>query len=344
MCYGLLDMSSILSCFFPTTIIAIDDNINFLESLRDILGSKHITVKGFSDPIEGLNFINESSIDNPLAFSDLTVNGDDETSDWKSIFYNINKIHGQIYDINRFSKISAVIVDYSMPGIDGVELCSRILDPNIQRILLTGVADEKVAIDAFNNGHINRFTRKSSPHIVEDLTQSINRSVHQYFSVYTSDLMKHLPTKEMNSLRDPILANFFYSTCLNRDYIEYYMLDTFGSYLFLREDGQASLLSMMPESEIDRIIEIGIDSEEISDEVLVGLKSHEYMLVLHNRTGALPPISEWDKYLRPARRLEGYQTYYFAFAESEMIDLDFVKIKSYSQFQKSIENAENFRN
>ena len=336
-------MNSILSCFFPTTIVAIDDNVNFLKSLRDILGSKHITVKGFSDPIEGLNFINESSIDNPLAFSDLTVNGDDETSDWKSILFNINKIHSQIYDINRFSKVSAVIVDYSMPGIDGVELCSQILDPNIQRLLLTGVADEKVAIDAFNNGHINRFTRKSSPDIVEELTQSINRAVQQYFSVYTSDLMKHLPMKDMNNLRDPILANFFYGTCLNRNYIEYYMLDTFGSYLFLREDGQANLLSVMPESEVDRIIEIGIDSEEISDEVLSGLQSHEYMLVFHSRTGALPPITEWDKYLRPARRLEGYQTYYFAFAESEMLDLDFGKIKSFNKFRRMQQNSEHYR-
>ena len=336
-------MNSILSCFFPTTIVAIDDNVNFLKSLRDILGSKHITVKGFSDPIEGLNFINESSIDNPLAFSDLTVNGDDETSDWKSILFNINKIHSQIYDINRFSKVSAVIVDYSMPGIDGVELCSKILDPNIQRLLLTGVADEKVAIDAFNNGHINRFTRKSSPDIVEELTQSINRAVQQYFSVYTSDLMKHLPMKDMNNLRDPILANFFYGTCLNRNYIEYYMLDTFGSYLFLREDGQANLLSVMPESEVDRIIEIGIDSEEISDEVLHGLQSHEYMLVFHSRTGALPPITEWDKYLRPARRLEGYQTYYFAFAESEMLDLDFGKIKSFNKFRRMQQNSEHYR-
>ena len=336
-------MNSILSCFFPTTIVAIDDNVNFLKSLRDILGSKHITVKGFSDPIEGLNFINESSIDNPLAFSDLTVNGDDETSDWKSILFNINKIHSQIYDINRFSKVSAVIVDYSMPGIDGVELCSKILDPNIQRLLLTGVADEKVAIDAFNNGHINRFTRKSSPDIVEELTQSINRAVQQYFSVYTSDLMKHLPMKDMNNLRDPILANFFYGTCLNRNYIEYYMLDTFGSYLFLREDGQANLLSVMPESEVDRIIEIGIDSEEISDEVLSGLQSHEYMLVFHSRTGALPPITEWDKYLRPARRLEGYQTYYFAFAESEMLDLDFGKIKSFNKFRRMQQNSEHYR-
>lgn len=332
-------MNGILSCFFPTTVVAIDDNVNFLESLRDILGAKHITIKCFSDPIEGLNFINESSVNNPLAFSDLTMSGDEVTSDWQSVLLNINKVHSQVYDEDRFAKISAVLVDYSMPGIDGVELCSKILDPNIQRILLTGVADEKVAIEAFNNGYINRYTRKSSPNIVEDITQSINRAVHQYFSVYTSDLMKYLPSAEINNFRDPILANFFYSVCLNRDYVEYYMLDTFGSYLFLREDGQTSLLSMMPESEIDRIIEIGIDSGEISEEVLVGLRSHEYMLVLHSRVGTLPPISSWGKYLRPARRLEGYQTYYFTFAGSDMLDLDFEKIASFRQFNQKHQMA-----
>ncbi len=332
-------MNGILSCYFPTTVVAIDDNVNFLDSLKDILGSKNITVKGFTDPFAGLDFINENSVNNSLAFSDLTMSGDEATSDWQSILLNVNRVHSQIYDENRFSKISAVIVDYSMPGIDGVELCSKISDPNIQRILLTGVADENVAIDAFNNGYINRFARKSSSNIVSDVLQSVNWAVHQYFSAYTSDLMKCLPSKEMNNLRDPIFANFFYGTCLNRSYIEYYMLDTFGSYLFLREDGRANLLSMMPESEIDRIIEIGVDSGEISDEVLVGLKSHEYMLVLHSRTGTLPPISSWDKYLRPARRLEGYQTYCFTFAESNMLDLDFDQIKSFSQFKKNMSEA-----
>ena len=329
-------MNSILSCCFPTTVVTIDDNVNFLESLSDILSSRNVIVKSFSDPIEGLEFINENAANNPLAFSDLTTSGDETTSDWQSILLNVNKVHEQIYDENRFSKISAVIVDYSMPGIDGIELCSRILDPNIQKVLLTGVADEKVAINAFNDGYINRYIRKSSSNIVTDVIQSINRSVHQYFSIYTSDLMKHLPTKDINNLRDPIFANFFYGTCLNRDYIEYYMLDTFGSYMFLKENGEASFLSMMPESEIDRIIEIGVDSEEISDEVLVGLRSHEYMLVLHNRTGTLPPISDWDKYMRPARRLEGYQTYYFSFADSDMLDLDFERIKSFNAYKKNL--------
>ena len=328
-------MNSILSCYFPTTVVTIDDNVNFLDSLSDILSSRNITVKSFSDPIEGLNFINENAANNSLAFSDLTASGDETTSDWQSILLNVNKVHEQIYDESRFSKISAVLIDYSMPGIDGIDLCSRILDPNIQKVLLTGVADEKVAINAFNDGYINRYVRKSSTNIVADVLQGINRSVHQYFSIYTSDLMKHLPAKDINNFKDPIFANFFYGTCLNRDYIEYYMLDTFGSYLFLRQDGRASLLSMMPESEIDRIIEIGVDSEEMSDEVLLGLRSHEYMLVLHDRTGALPPISEWDKYMRPARRLEGYQTYYFSFAESEMLDLDFDRIKSFSDCKRN---------
>ena len=232
-------MNGILSCYFPTTVVAIDDNVNFLDSLKDILGSKNITVKGFTDPFAGLDFINENSVNNSLAFSDLTMSGDEATSDWQSILLNVNRVHSQIYDENRFAKISAVIVDYSMPGIDGVELCSKISDSNIQRILLTGVADENVAIDAFNNGYINRFARKSSSNIVSDVIQSVNWAIHQYFSAYTSDLMKYLPAKEMNNLRDPIFANFFYGTCLNRSYIEYYMLDTFGSYLFLREDGRA---------------------------------------------------------------------------------------------------------
>ena len=110
------------------------------------------------------------------------------------------------------------------------------------------------------------------------------------------------------------------------------MLDTFGSYLFLSSSGKASLLSVLTESEINRIIEVGRESDEITQDIMEGLQSRECMLVCHNRYGTLPPVKEWGRYLMPARRLEGYQTYYFAFADSNYLDIDKEKIKSLDRF------------
>lgn len=326
-------MDNILGCFFPSTVVAVDDSHGFLSSLEDIVTSRNLLFKGFDNAAAALAFINENSKINSLSLSDLTMLGEETASDWKPILLNINKLHSEIYNRDRFSKISTILVDYAMPGLDGVEFCSKIRSSNIQKVLLTGVADEKIAIEAFNNGYINRFIKKGSPNLMETIVDDINKSIYQYFSIYTSDLIKYLPEREKTHLKDPIFASFFFNTCLNKSYIEYYMLDTFGSYLFLTQDGRASFLSVMPESEMSRIIEVGVDSGEISDETLTGLQSREYMLVSHDRSGLLPPISEWGKYLRPARKLEGYQTYYFSFADGSALDVDFDRIESFGRLK-----------
>ena len=86
---------------------------------------------------------------------------------------------------------------------------------------------------------------------------------------------------------------------------------------------------------MEKMVTIGRESGEISSDVEDGLKSREYMLVYHNRAGTLPPISDWGNYLKPARRLEGYQTYYFAFADYHSLDVDLDKIYSFENFLKS---------
>ncbi|MDR2107354.1 MAG: hypothetical protein LBO73_02450 [Holosporaceae bacterium] len=327
-------MNILLSCFFPTTVVLVDDNLSFIDAVTGMLPSSGIVLKAFTDPCEALSYINDVSNVNRLDYSDLTRGGEEGTSDWNSVLLNINCLHREIYSFDRFSRISAIVVDYSMPSMKGVELCSAVNDKSIQKVLLTGVADEKIAIDAFNCGRINRFIKKGGDNLEAEIVENIDKSVCQYFKIHTDDISKHLSIHDQTHLKDPVFANFFFNNCLNNEYVEYYMLDTFGGYLFLSSDGRPSFLSVLTEHEISRIVNIGIESGEISRTVLEGLESREYILVSHSRTGQLPPISEWGSYMKPARRLEGYQTYYFAFSGAESLDLDFDNIKSFDRFKK----------
>jgi 1,4-dihydroxy-2-naphthoyl-CoA synthase len=63
-----------------------------------------------------------------------------------------------------------------IPGMDGFRFCFARKDKNIQKILLTGAADEEIAIDAFNTGCINRFLRKRSCYMEDDTSDNISRS------------------------------------------------------------------------------------------------------------------------------------------------------------------------
>ncbi|MDR3151661.1 MAG: hypothetical protein LBT67_02285 [Holosporaceae bacterium] len=327
-------MNNVLGCFFPTTVVLVDDNRLFAESIKSAIGIDNLVFKVFDDPLKAVDYINEVSSTNRLDSADFIIDGEESTSDWKSILLNINYLHRQIYDDSRFSIISTIVADYCMPGITGIELCDKINDKNIQRILLTGIADEKIAINAFNEGVICKFVKKGDPGFEEKVRDSILKSVHNYFHIYTNGVSKYLSMSERSHLNDPVFANFFFRKCCRSEMQEYYMLDTFGSYLLMDNRGVTSAFTVLTEREMDRLIDVGTESGEISDDVLGKLQSRKYMLSSHSRTGLLPPISEWHKYLREAERLDGYQTYYVDMTGGEILDLDFGEIKSFDGFRK----------
>lgn len=76
--------------------------------------------------------------------------------------------------------IAVAVVDMRMPGMDGLQLLPKIheISPDTVRIMLTGNADQKTAVDAINQGKIFRFFNK--PCAPEDLAQGIEAGIAQY--------------------------------------------------------------------------------------------------------------------------------------------------------------------
>lgn len=68
---------------------------------------------------------------------------------------------------------AVVVADLRMPGLDGLEFFTQLkkLSPETVRIMLTGYADLRAAMDAVNTGHVFRFLAK--PCAEEELAESL---------------------------------------------------------------------------------------------------------------------------------------------------------------------------
>jgi CheY-like chemotaxis protein len=75
---------------------------------------------------------------------------------------------------------AVVVSDMQMPEMSGVELLSRVRDIREQtvRVMLTGNADQRTAVDAVNEGEIFRFLNK--PCAPEKLAQVLDAALEQY--------------------------------------------------------------------------------------------------------------------------------------------------------------------
>ncbi len=82
--------------------------------------------------------------------------------------------------VKRNGPFSVVVSDLKMPGMDGNRFLSQVKDlsPETARILLTGYADLRSAIEAINNGNIFRLLTK--PCDTVDLIQALENGIEQY--------------------------------------------------------------------------------------------------------------------------------------------------------------------
>lgn len=103
---------------------------------------------------------------------------------------------------------AVALCDMRMPGMDGIEVLSRIRDraPETVRMMLTGNADQQTAIDAINKGAIFRFYTKPCP--AEELALGLKAGIEQYGLVTAErDLLEKTLAGSIKVLADVVAMN-----------------------------------------------------------------------------------------------------------------------------------------
>lgn len=139
--------------FYPASAVFLDDSADFLDGLRGIFRDGQLN-RFFMRPGVALDFMRSRDRSVPLirmageAYSRLERGGGNALG------------NDALRDPLRFEEVAAVVVDYEMPEMDGIQFLESISDIVCTKILLTGAAGDRQAVDAFNAGLIDIYLRK----------------------------------------------------------------------------------------------------------------------------------------------------------------------------------------
>ena len=333
---------SIPTCYFPSTALFVDDSRDFLLNFVLQL-DEGVAYRTFDSPRKALDYIHNKRCELELVsqhcLSEYAQNKNCPLTNY-TINVDLAAIHAEVYNPHRFSEISVVVVDYAMPGMDGLEFCRRIENKNIKKILLTGQADEKLAIAAFNEGLIHRYIKKSDFNAAEQITKSIHELQLQYFQAMSDMVVRMLSVTSPSCLHDKNFAQFFRELREEHRVVEYYLVDNSGSFVMLDDDANVSFLIVKSADDIRMHYDLGLNNGA-SQDILDELANGEKIPGVWQANAATPNWEDWSKCLVPAKRFISEEIYYYAYLEGNIrFDLRQQKILSYHRYLEELDAEE----
>ncbi|HEY9052258.1 MAG TPA: response regulator [Gammaproteobacteria bacterium] len=229
-------MKNLFPYYHPTKVVLIDDDISFLDSLSRHL-HKNFLFKCYADVNEALSDIN--TLHHPGIYESCRGTPTDEVGSLSTqlVPWDFSCLKEQVLNAYRFHETSVVVVDYLMPSINGLDLCSKIQRPEIRKVLLTGVFDTSDAINALNDGIICGYLNKSDINLSDKLNAIIQKQQQAYFReinrrFYCSGA--DIP----DFMSEDSFAHYFSEICRDNNIHEYYLTTEPNGFVLFGENKQ----------------------------------------------------------------------------------------------------------
>lgn len=223
----------------PGTVVLLDDDPDYLEMLAVVL-PRHWHVKLFMRPVQCINHLQQEP---PFWEADAWHQQQlvEQWRDGKPLIPQLLSYwstHTERYALTR-----VCVVDYSMPGMNGLQALGELVDWPGARVLLTGQADEQVAVQAFNAGLIEQFIAKQLPDISKRLVEAVERLAATPHARHEQTWRMTLSPEQNGLLRVPSIGREL-SRLAARHWIEHVVIgDPFG-VLGMDAAGQVSWLQL----------------------------------------------------------------------------------------------------
>ena len=312
------EQAPILPFYHPTSVVLVDDDTTFLESMEFALCDE-FNCTTFEKPKKAAAFLKEQVSDiaakeASLLFptsnhSDVAyLNPGDRTVGVKASF-----VPNLLADKDRFSRPSVLIVDYSMPGMTGVELLQEIKDLPICKILLTGKADKKVGIEAFNKGLIDCFLTKHHADLVDELPDKVKELQLTFFERLTKTLRSIVSMELTDFIKDEAFNRSFEKVKNQLNIAEYYLVSEPQGILLISDAGKMSFMQVADKQKRQMDYEIAED-QDAPVELLTALRQPNILSLFPSHSGFYEPAFEndWKPYLSAAEEIEGSRNWWYS--------------------------------
>jgi CheY-like chemotaxis protein len=193
----------------------------------------------------------------------------------------------------RFALTRVCVVDYAMPAMSGLRVLSELTGWSGSRILLTGRADEQLAVSAFNRGLIDQFIAKQSPGIRLRLTEAIQGLRDVPDTRHQQTWRATLSREQHALLCEPAISEALEKLALQQGWIERVVIGAPFGMLALNAQGGVNWLQLEPAENLQELAEMatsqGLDAATVQD-IAAGrqLVDLELQLALGARENARP--------------------------------------------------------
>ncbi|HVR50771.1 MAG TPA: response regulator [Pseudorhodoferax sp.] len=153
----------------------------------------------------------------------------------------------------RYALTHACVVDYSMPEMNGLHALAALSDWPGLRVLLTGQADEQIAVDAFNRALIDQFLPKQAADVAERLL-TVLRHMPSNANTRASQIWRGTLTPVQNAqLRVPSTARALQQLLHRQGLVEHVVLGDPYGILGRTAAGEVHWLQLEPVSGLEEL-------------------------------------------------------------------------------------------
>jgi len=156
----------------------------------------------------------------------------------------------------RTRLVQRCVVDHAMPGMHGLAVLAQLANWPGMRLLLTGQADQQVAIQAFNQGLIDRFIPKQTPGIARQVQQALMEPAPQIRRALDTLWRTTLSVEQWSWLQREDVARDLKNLLAQRRWVEHAVTGAPFGMLGLNLQGQVEWLQLESPDSLRELAEL----------------------------------------------------------------------------------------